>query len=243
MEWHLTLPYWLTALASAISLGFAFVLPKLSLEGERNRTRDIHSSFMIFGAFATLARSPLLLLLVLQGVAIFFLSRLAQGLVFQPILESKTIPLALHGTVMSAMTVFEAIGSYKPQWARRWLSDVHLVTLLTLALAFTLGAVPWLGSWATVASLCVFSLAVGWSFPIQKQVMNDAIPDSRFRATMLSIESIVDRGIAALATLLLAQYMTEGRMNDFLFDSSAATVVAAVLIGAVVLWVPRRFRS
>ena len=50
---------------------------------------------------------------------------------------------------------------------------------VTLTLAVTLGLVPWLGAWGTITSLCLFSLAVGWSFPIQKQVMNDAIPDSR----------------------------------------------------------------
>ena len=185
------------------------------------------------GTFGVLARTPNLWLVMVQGVAIFVLSRVAQVTLFQPILESKSLALSSHGLVMSAMTLFEAIGSWRPQWVRRWLPDVHLVTVLTLALAVTLGAIPWLGGSGTVLSLCLFSLAVGWSFPVQKQVMNDAIPDSRYRATLLSIESILDRGVSALVTLLLATAAAGGRMNDFLVQSAVVTVVTALLIAAI----------
>ncbi len=232
MEWHATSPYWLTAVASVLSLVFGAALPKLAERADSKPARSAAANTL--EAFAALGRSPTLVLLMLQGVAIFVLSRMAQVTLFQPILDSKALPLASHGLVMSAMTLFEAIGSFRPQWARRWLPDRPLVTLLTLSLALALGAIPWLGAYATVTALCLFSLAVGWSFPVQKQVMNDAIPDSKYRATLLSIESIVDRGISAIATLLMAGYMARGAMNEYLTDAALATIVAAVLIAAFV---------
>lgn len=250
MEWHLTLPYWLTSLASMAALGYALVLPKLgskatvTTEGHvsTQQARDSQQT-ATREAFAALARSPVLIPIMLQGVAIFVLSRIAQVTLFQPILESKSVALAGHGLIMSVMTVFEAAGSFRPQWAHRWVSDRFLVTALTLVLAITLGTIPWLGANTTIAALCVFSFAVGWSFPIQKQIINDAIPDSRYRATLLSVESIVDRGISAIATLALAQYMAMGRMNSFLLDTAIATVIAAALIGMLVHHQTRRERA
>lgn len=238
MEWHLTLPYWLTVFASVLALGFGLALPRLT-RPQASEGPTPSSTANMFAAFGAIGRSPVLVLLMLQGVAIFVLSRVAQVTMFQPILESKEIPLASHGLVMSAMTLFEAAGSFRPQWARRWLSDRALVTALTLTLAVTMGVIPWLGAGAAIAALCLFSLAVGWSFPVQKQVMNDAIPDSRYRATMLSIESIVHRGISAIATLLMANYMARGAMNEFLVNASLATLVAAVLIAVFVHRRPR----
>lgn len=246
MNWHLTSPYWLTAFFSCLSLVFAFLLPAIesaaaNADNKRVTAQTSASSTAVLGAFSALASRPVLLTVMLQGVAIFVLSRIAQVTLFQPILSAKSLPLTTHGLVMSAMTVFEAIGSARPQWARNllprsarsseWTHDFHIVTLLTVMLTLPLTAIPWLGSpWTTIVALCLHSLAVGWSFPIQRQLMNDTIPDSRYRATLLSLESIIDRGISALVTLLLARSMAAGGMDSFLLSAGIATVLAMFLV-------------
>ncbi len=234
MQWHITLPYWTTSLASLIALGYALVLPQLTPSLLNSSDHPIETRPSFLEAFKLLLKElrsqRALWFVMLQGIAIFVLSRILQVTLFQPILTSKSLSLGSHGLVMSAMTVFEAVGSWKPHWARRWLSDWHAISWMTIGIAGMMMILPWANASIAVAALCASSLLVGWSFPVQKQIMNDTIQSSHRRATLLSIESIMDRGISALATLLLASYMASGRMNDFLVHSAIATFVAIAMI-------------
>jgi len=236
MEWHVTLPYWLTAFSSLIGFGFALALPREVTHAHRG---DARASFFQTASLAwqQLRSNSLLIAIMLQGVAIFVLARAVQVTLYQPILNEKGVSLAYHGTVLSFMTVCEAIGSARPQWLRRWLGDADAVTALTLSLAVSLVAIAQFETWGALLGLCLYSLVAGFSFPIQKQLMNDAISAPGLRATLISVESIIDRGFSALVTLLIAQYMAKQNLAGFLTDSAIATVVVAVLVGA---WIRRQ---
>jgi len=69
------------------------------------------------------------------------------------------------------------------------------VFVLTLTMAAMLAGLC-VGRGGTILALSVFSLASGLSFPIQRQLLNEAIVNSATRATLLSIESIIDRRCA-----------------------------------------------
>ncbi len=230
MEWHITLPYWTTALASLIALGLALVLPQLANSALRADVAHNEPRLTFLNSlrvlFNELRKQRALCFVMLQGIAIFVLSRILQVTLFQPILTSKSLSLGSHGLIMSAMTIFEALGSWKPHWTRRWLTDWHAITWMTVGIAGTMIILPWANAAVTIAALCASSLLVGSSFPIQKQIMNDTIQGSHRRATVLSIESILDRGVSALATFLLASYMVTGQMNDFLIHSAIVTFIA-----------------
>jgi len=110
LEWHLTLPYWLTVAASLTAVGFAWALPADPVEdvltgpeatfwGRMRRTGGL------------LRENPALGLAILQGVALFVLARICQVNLFQPILDSKDFPVATYGLLMAMMTAFEAVGS------------------------------------------------------------------------------------------------------------------------------------
>jgi MFS family permease len=58
----------------------------------------------------------------------------------------------------------------------------------------------------------------------QRQLLNDTIPDARYRATLMSMESIVDRAVNAWVASLLAAYVSTGRTGAFLQVSAAVTV-------------------
>jgi hypothetical protein len=77
-------------------------------------------------------------------------------------------------------------------------------------------------------------LVTGFCFPIQRQLLNDVIPDSRYRATILSIESILDRAICAWVASLLGVFVASGRTLNFIGDSA---FVSAIIILALFLWV------
>ncbi|MCZ0990830.1 hypothetical protein O1M54_44290 [Streptomyces diastatochromogenes] len=146
-------------------------------------------------ALRTLRSSPWLALLMVQGVAVFTLSRICQVNLFQPVLLEHGIAESSHGSVLAAMTVAEAVTSARPQWLSRRLSPAAWVSLLSVALAAALAGTTVGGPWAVAGLLCAFAAITGFGYPVQRKLINDAIPKGAPRATLLSVESIVDRGV------------------------------------------------
>ncbi len=233
MQWHLTLPYWLTTGSAIIAVAISYRLPGFheSASSEPDAVAvwlRVRERFT--GLFSRLRTSPYLVFLMFQGVGIFVLSRVCQVNLYQPIMNDKLFSLSSFGLVMSLMTVFEALGSYKPDWLRRYFTDLNAVYVLTAVMALSLGLIAYSGWVATLVWFCVFSLATGFSFPIQRKLVNDAISDSQYRATLLSVESIVDRAANAWIAMLIGSYLAGGRLNDFLvFSGALSMAIVAVL--------------
>ncbi|MEV5713321.1 MFS transporter [Amycolatopsis mediterranei] len=241
MAWSLPSPYWLTAINAGIALVFACKLPPIP--GGRRLTGKTASLLAgAGGALSTLRSSRWLVLLMVQGVAMFTLVRICQVNLFQPILESKALPVNWFGAVLAAMTVFEALGAARPHRLRRAIGPVGSVFTLTIVMALCLGVIVFVGSFPAVVVLCVFAVAAGIAFPVQKQLLNDSIPDSRYRATLLSMESIVDRAGCALVAVALGAYLAAGQLNEFLVLTAVVTCVVMALL-AVLLLAARKHRS
>ncbi|MFI9024202.1 MFS transporter [Streptomyces sp. NPDC053560] len=237
-------PYLLSAVGAAGSLACVVALPRpAGAGGATVGAAEQADGGRSGGAFlrdagATLrcvASSPWLALVMVQGVAVFTLSRICQVNLFQPILLDHGIAEASHGGVMAAMTVSEAVASARPQWLSRRLPPVAWVSVLSLALAGTLAAMTLGGPWAVVALLCLFAAATGFAYPVQRKLVNDAVPAHAPRATLLSVESIVDRAVCALAAVAVGAYLSAGRLDALLWHSALAT---AVLLGAFQLVLP-----
>ncbi|WP_412539376.1 MFS transporter [Longispora sp. K20-0274] len=248
LSWQMTSVYWLTALNAAIALLLVLGLPRLPPEpaDEPGDHRPVGPAApddrrpplrdTLTGAFAQLRGSRILVLIMFQGVAIFTLARIGQVNLFQPILESKHVPLAWHGLVMSAMTLFEVFGAARSHRVRAVLGDLRAVFALTALMAGALALVVPVEAALVVACLCVFSLASGLSYPIQRKLLNEAITDSRYRATLLSTESILDRLVCALVALALGGYLAAGRLDAFLGHAAlGAGLLMAVLVPLFVL--------
>ena len=64
--------------------------------------------------------------------------------------------------------------------------------------------------------------------------MNDVLPvtgqEAAFRATFLSIESIVDRAVNAGVALAVGLYVARGAMDDFLLISAGAAALVTLLV-------------
>lgn len=229
MSWHLTLPYWLTVVTSTLAFGYSLAMPDVEA---RATAVEAGLASRLADAFRALGRSPILLLIMLQGVAVFVLARICQVNLFQPILGARSFDLATYGLVMSAMTLFEAFGSQRPGWLRRWFSDLTAVYVLTVVMALTFLGLPSAGKPGTVALLCLFALACGLSYPIQRQLLNDHIPDSRYRATLMSVESIIDRAVCAVLAAQIGSSLTGGALDRYLVFSAALTLGGMFLLWA-----------
>ncbi|MFF1381845.1 MFS transporter [Streptomyces sp. NPDC058308] len=235
-------PYLLSALSAAGSLACALALPRLARPQHATPSAPAGTgpgkgagrrggAFLrdAGAALRCVASSRRLALVMVQGVALFTLSRICQVNLFQPILLDHGIAESSHGGVLAAMTLAEAVASARPQWLSRRLPPVTWVSLLSLALAGTLAAMTLGGPWAVVALLCLFAAATGFAYPVQRKLVNDAVPAHAPRATLLSIESIVDRAVCALAAVAAGAYLSAGHLDALLWHSALAT---ALLLGA-----------
>ncbi|MEU5210069.1 MFS transporter [Streptomyces sp. NPDC020742] len=234
-------PYLLSAVGAAGSLLCALVLPRQSTArtaapGPR-RALPLREAA---AALRTVRATPWLALVMVQGVAVFTLSRICQVNLFQPVLLDHGIAENTHGSVLAAITVAEALASARPQWLGSRLSPVTWVSVLSVGMAATLAALTIGGAWPAVVLLCLFSAVTGFAYPLQRKLVNDAIPAGAPRATLLSVESIVDRGVCALAAVAAGGYLAAHRLDALLWQSALATVV---LLAVVHLLLHRRRRA
>jgi MFS family permease len=227
MQWNTPSPYWLSALGALVAVVISVRLPALP---SGVGTRQTKSS--LAGAARVLRRSRLLMLLMAQGVALFTLVRILQTNLFQPVLDSKHLPLAGFGIVMAVSGLLEAAGAAgRIRLHGRW-----ALFVLTILLAGCLALLAPAGLTGTLVLLAVFSFASGLAFPIQRQLVNDAITDSSRRATLLSIESIVDRLVCSLVILALGGYLARGAMADFLLHVAIGAVVLMTAVAVLLSW-------
>lgn len=231
-------PYVLSAASAAGSLLCALALPHLApretVTGSRKGKRQRPALLRDAGtAVRCLRASPWLVLVMVQGVAVFTLSRICQVNLFQPVLLDHGIAEAAHGSVLAAMTVAEAVASARPQWLSTRLTPAAWVSVLSVALAGTLAGAAIGGPWSVVVLLCVFAAITGFVYPVQRKLVNDAIPEDAPRATLLSVESIVDRGVCALAAVAVGAYLAADRLDALLWHSAAATCVLMLALHLV----------
>lgn len=223
MKWHLTLPYWLTSVSAVLALIYTYRLP---IDAVQKTTK----APLLFGATLWQAlRGSRLSMIMVQGIALFVLVRILQVNLFQPILKSKDFGVEMFGPIMAVMTLFEAIGSAKPRIMQAFAKDTGAVSLLTALMALAIAAIPMAREIGTLAALCLFSFVTGIAFPIQKQLINDAIGSSPLRATLISIESILDRSVCAVVALSIGSYLERDALDQFLWHATAGTIVVMAL--------------
>lgn len=236
MAWHITLPYWLSAVCSLAAYVFAENLPEQANPIDSGKGAQGFWSGKFLPMFAILRTSPFLLLVMFQGVGIFVLARLCQVNLYQPLLQEKHFDLVSYGWIMSAMTIFEAVGSARPNWLRKVISDLSAVFLLTIVVALSLAVMAVSNQGGALFGLFLFAYATGLAYPIQRQLLNDVIVDSRFRATLLSVESIIDRTICAAIVPFIAPYVAAGQTSLFLQISAVSTIVFVAILAGLLLF-------
>ncbi|MBM4253398.1 MAG: MFS transporter [Deltaproteobacteria bacterium] len=225
MAWRLWAPYWISAINAGVALLVGLLLPRIkaAVTETPGHWRETVTHIL----------NSRLLMVMLQGVAIFVMVRILQVNLYQPILSAKQFDITSFGWSMSLMTGFEALGSKLAPRLRRKIDDLRVVTWATVVISASLVVVSCVGQTGTLVGFCLFSLAAGVAFPVQKQLLNDAITQSSARATALSLESIIDRAVCAVAVLPLGGLVAGGKLNEILLTTAAAATifVASLQIG------------
>jgi MFS family permease len=222
MEWNLSSPYILTAAAATLSVWFAMRLPADAPSKGPKHSAKSGPRFP--------PMSVVLVLVMLQGVGIFVFNRITQVNMYQPLLKERDFAVETFGAIMAAMTIVEAYGAAHTSWLQKRMQDVTAVTLLTLIIGASLVLVGLSGQTGALVGLMIFAWASGVAFPVQRQLLNDVIPDRRWRATLLSVESIVDRLFSAVLAWAAGIYVFAGQASLFLV---AASILFIMLTGCI----------
>lgn len=237
MKWHLTLPYWVTALSGLAACHFAHRLPLLPWGSQLRHAAEKKSTQTGFAdVLRHLCRSPMLVLLMLQAVVIFVFGRL-QVTYFQPLLSEKKFDVVDFGWIMAAMTVFEAIGAFKARWLKKYITDINAVHFLCAALVLSFLGIALSRHSGTIAGFCVFGYFMGLIYPIQMQVLNDHITNSRHRATLLSIASLLGLSMSSFGIMLFSGIAAAGNFGQvFLFSALSGGVLILTLAGLMAFY-------
>jgi MFS family permease len=192
------LTYWVSAAFALISGLIALRFPPFEASHE----------VKVSVGLGLLWRSPRLWVVMAQGVGLFTLTRLVQVNLFNPLLLGDGFVLQQMGRILAINTLCEALGAAYPKLFRRYCSDLWACFWLTLAMGICCAGLSFTG--ARFWWLNLFALVTGFAYPIQRQVMNEHITDSRYRASMLSAESLLDRGVCAAVAWALGRVPMEG---------------------------------
>ena len=80
----------------------------------------------------------------------------------------------------------------------------------------------------------LFLFIIGISFPIQKQLINEAIEEGELRASLLSVESIIDRAVNSIVASYLAAVLAAGRLLLFLEQAALVTIISVFFVTLII---------
>jgi MFS family permease len=233
-----SLPYLVSALSAMLATLIALRFPAPFSQETPDKPQA--SAPEIRRVLSLLWGAPLMQVVILQGIAIFTLTRIVQVNLFQPLLEKHGYAATTFGTILAVNTLFEAWASAYPHVLRRFCSDLAAVFWLTAGLALCCWGLAHSDSWGVLIWLNVFAVFTGLAYPIQRQVMNAHIPDSNYRASLLSAESLADRAVCAWVAHRLGAILLAGQMTFFLDASAYASLGGCVLLAPIYALLARR---
>ena len=178
-----------------------FKKEKLSFQNGISRMKEIINSSIIYGV-----KNKIVLLLIIPG-AISMFAYMAVMQYWQPYFEeiAKTLQL---GYAWVALSVGLMVGSFLVQWTSLF-KRYHVLICTTLLCAVTpLGLALSNSLLVSLPLFLLYFVGRGVMLPTRKAYINDHIPKET-RATILSFDSMISRGAAALGLIvfgLIAKY-------------------------------------
>ncbi len=199
-EVDLALPYMATAAVGLMAFGIAFMMrddgniAAAKPEGPASPLGREMRSYMqhMREALASLVQSKRLMWAIAYSAVVFVLLK-ATVYLYQPFLNARGYGIAETGFVFSGLYLVAAGAAFKTHVLRNWLGERTLVWGLLGALALSFVLLNQISAEWVLVLLALQAVATGLYSPLVKPLLNREISNSKRRATMLSMESIVKR--------------------------------------------------
>jgi hypothetical protein len=161
--------------------------------------------------------------------AVVFVLLRATVYLYQPYLAGQGFSPGQTGLCFAAVYLLASLIAMRGSALRRKLGDEFLLWALLGMLALSFVALAEVDGPAVLALLAVQALANGMYSPLIKPLLNREITDSRLRATVLSLESIVRRAAMGVFAPVAGLYGAGSAMYVCGVIGIVGLVVLAVL--------------
>jgi MFS family permease len=222
-----TAAYAATAVISMVGFAAALALTEPP-RGSHPRARTILRS-----AWADLRNIPQIPLLLVYGALMFVLFRAANAFLFNPVLATSGVAVNGYGTVMAAMGLLGAVAAWQTHRVLARSRRAILLAALPLSLGAMYALLATVHGPAAIPILASQGLALGMLPVVTASLLNDLIPSSERRATLLSLESLFSRGSYGLASIALGTALDRAGLEPLLIVLACAALLPLLLIPAL----------
>jgi len=231
----LVLPYLVTAGVAACAFLAALFMregrhARAEVPSARETVEQMIASFRLVGG------RPRLLWAIAYSAVVFALLRSTEY-IYPPYLASAGFGIAATGHIFAASYLIAATVAHRTHRLRERFRETVLLGGLLAVLAVTFLVMGWTVGIVGVVVLFAQAAANGLYSPLVKPLINQEIDDSRRRATVLSVDSMVRRGAFLLMSPLIGWRMEQAGASAGLFLCGLAALVG---LGLLLLARPRQ---
>jgi MFS family permease len=217
------------------ALSLAGVVAILAVR-EPPRSSPLRAHQHVAAALRDLSHTRGLIATMLYGALVYAALRAANALVWNPVLEAASVPVGLFGALTAVVSLLGAYTAWQaPAWqARLGGTALALLASLSVSAMYALLALsPGVLGGPLIAS---HGLALGILPVLITDALNRRIESSERRATVLSFESVLNRGSYGLIVYAAATGIDR-------YGLAAVLVGFALLSAASLALVPRMIQS
>ncbi len=184
----------------------------------------------VAGALRDVARTPGLIATLAFGALIYTTLRAANALVWNPVLEAAGISLRAYGVLTTAFTLLGAYTAWRAHAWRERVGDRGLALASAGSVAAMYLALPFAHGWLAAALLVSHGFALGVVPVVIADLMNRRIENSERRATVLSFESLVQRGSYGVFVIAASIALEKSSLPLVLVGFAAIAATAALVV-------------
>jgi MFS family permease len=222
-----TRTYLATGLLSLVGAGAAFALV------EPPRTSTLHIRQHVAETLRDLIRTPGLIATLVYAALVYAALRAANALLWNPVLAEASVPLSAYGPLTAAVTLLGAFTAWRADALQRRLGVAPLAFAIAASLVamYTLLALA-PGAWGAPL-IASHGLALGVAPVFIVDLLNRRIHAAERRATLLSFESLLQRGLYGAIVYFAASGLDQHGLGAVLIGFALQSLVALTLVPAL----------
>ena len=180
-----------------------------------------------------LGRSPTLIPILLFSSLVYLALRAANALVWNPVLEQAGVPLRAYGALTAVVTLLAAFTAWRAHDWRARIGERPLALIAAGSVTAMFAMLPLATGAPAAALLLTHGFALGIVPVLVIDMLNRGIESSERRATLLSFESLLQRGsygvIVYAASVALEHSSLAAVLLGFAVTAGAATALVPLI--------------
>jgi len=218
-----TLTYLATGVLSLVGAAAALGLR------EPPRVATVRVRKHVANALRDLVRTPGLVAVLAYGALVYAAIRAANALVWNPVLASAEVPIGVYGVLTGVVSLLGALAAWRTDAWRRRVGATALAVAIAASLASMYALLALAPGWWSVPILLAHGLALGVAPVLVVDLLNRRIVASKRRATLLSFESMFQRGTYGVLVYAAASALDASSLASVLLGFALLCAVPLAL--------------